>query len=324
MSRARTLVVVALCWTPLTAVLWVGGARWPLLWREIPSQWNDEGVSNYATGWTLLLMPTIGSAMLALVATVSARGGTTRTTFFWCFGFGTMLAYIAAILSVSVLIEPAAPDRANWLVACPLLILAGSAAALLAPASSAQPSPPPVLSDEAPRSSDDANHQSDSRVTKPFNWTGRSFSILTLSVGVVLVTIAFGTGIRAYSANVAGGLIGFGVAALLLVSALLFAGVTVTIDESEVCIRGLLLPITLRRISLTDIDSVGATRVSASHWGVGFRVKPGEAGIIVRSGSALRVATNDGRVFVVAVEGADEAAQIVCSTMSALDRPLGE
>lgn len=99
----------------------------------------------------------------------------------------------------------------------------------------------------------------------------------------------------------------------LLAAAVWFTGAVpwmlrVTLDRTGLAVRTLLLPGTLVRVPLAEIDDVGAGTVSPRKWGgTGCVVDGGVTSVLRAEGGAVLVTRRDGTQIVVNVDRPDEA-----------------
>lgn len=110
---------------------------------------------------------------------------------------------------------------------------------------------------------------------------------------------------------------------LILFGTLAFVHVAVTVDSEALEVRCGHIGVPRRKIRLAEVRSAAfIPRISPQHWGGwGYRWRP-ERGtaVIVRRGEGLELTLDDGKLFTVTVDDAENAVRVIRAHLRALAR----
>ncbi|MEV8252811.1 hypothetical protein AB0O95_02470 [Rhodoglobus sp. NPDC076762] len=118
-ARPRDVVAAITLWGPLIVTVTTGALWFPDLPGELPRQWNSAGVSSTWPTWlafTVLVVISLGSALIAAFALHEDAADRRRKTFLWS-GFAAGLASGAWLLvsgSTITSSDSAAPQVGAW------------------------------------------------------------------------------------------------------------------------------------------------------------------------------------------------------------------
>lgn len=308
--RARTAAAVALCWLPCVAVIWTVVTWWHLVFDDISTQWAGGEVSTTAPAWTVLLLPLGGTLICGTIATAAGLdpdGRGARRTFFFCFGVGTMLAFIwigVMALNVSASEDPPAP---TWLFLSPVLVLLG-----LVPWAVAGPDGRRDFT--VAKTRPDLPRPAGERV-----WVGTAWSPLLVLVGCGAVVVAAAVAVVGFTQrSVSSAAIASIVSVVILLAVVSFGRLSVAVDPQGLRVRSA-IGVRLKTIPIARIRDAQATVLSVSSWGgLGYRVGPEGTALVLRSGPALTVATDSGR-FSVTVDEAPIAAAVLRDAIASFE-----
>ncbi|GAA5150447.1 DUF1648 domain-containing protein [Microbacterium pseudoresistens] len=320
-----------------TAFVWVGAivpvvilavataviiAWLPELPDPAATHWGAEGADAFGPRWTLALNPLIGVAVVALLTVITlvssrmsarADGAAPRWSstarFLGAMSLGTagLIAFIALVTTAvqrGLSTGEQAPDVTGAVIAglvlAVVLVVVGW---LLQPAS-----PTPVASGVAsePRIPLAAGVRAAWFGTASMNRAGVVVLLATLAVLIVVTAFAAARG------SSAAWIIG----AVTALVALLIGGTfvfRVRVNREGLLVRSIIgwprAQIPLERIARIETTPLDPFR---EFGGWGWRIAvDGRRGVVLRAGEALQVTDTRGRVFVVTVDGASEAATVL-------------
>ncbi|WP_193598342.1 DUF1648 domain-containing protein [Microbacterium sp. YJN-G] len=317
--RARTAYVWAGVIAPvilLVAALAVLASWMPVLPDPIASHWGPGGADAFAPRWTVLLLPVLGLVIAgAMAATVlittrrtAARGWPATSRFLGAMAPG--MSGMLAVLAVAIAGAQRGLDDASDVqdVTAWVLLALGIGVVIGLVAWFAQPSVAAVPAAQHPI------------VAVPLGANERAVWFGTVSTALpARIVIGVVTGVIVITALVTlamGQAVGWmllGVAAFMLFLLAITLVFRVTVSEAGLRVRSLVgWPDT--RIPLEFVAAVTVVPLDpfAEFGGWGWRHSlDGRRGVVLRRGDALQITGSDGRVFVVTVDGADEAAAVL-------------
>lgn len=298
----------------------------PQLPDPVAIHWGTDGVDGFGPRWMALLPPAIGIVLVALIGVSSLfahrlpqRGAvvvdddgvprwSSTARFLGAMDLATgvlmaVLSVAATAIQRGIADAADAPDIGPWvLLAFAAAVLAGVVGWFAQPRIDA-PAPRAAGADETPIAP-----------SERAAWFG-SVSIalagrVVLGTGVLLV---LGSMVLMFATGNGSGWLLLGLAVLLLVLVSCGLAFRVRVGADGLQVRSFLgWPNT--RIPLADIDRVEVTTIDpfAEFGGWGWRIATdGRRGVVLRRGEALQITRRSGRVFVVTVTGAAEAAAVL-------------
>jgi hypothetical protein len=279
--------------------------EWDRLPARIASHFDFGGTADALAGRGAVLAVQLGTSvgLAVLLGGIAATGPARRTTGFdpWrllagvAWGAAVLVggAFLFSALAVADAPEPLAARLSPMAfpVVLVLAVLAGVVGAALLPATPLQPG-----ADAPTRAIPFAEGE---RVS----WSGTCSSWPVTAMAAVLLL----TGLVLLGRPAAGIPLAVAGAALLLLGS-----ARTTVDRHGLTVALGVLGFPRLRVPLDEIDSVSATDVAALQFGGwGYRLVPGGAGVIVRSGPALVVTRRSGRRLTVTVDDAATAAGVL-------------
>lgn len=319
--RARTAFLWVGLIVPLTLLALSAAviAAWlPQLPDPAATHWGAEGVDGFGPRWMVLLTPLIGASVVLLLAIVTLATSRGRSGPRWSQTarfLGAMNLGLGAFLSATALattgVQRGLSDAADagdigpWMLAGFALLLGlGVAGWFLQPRAE---SPPTRAAEPA-------------AVPLSENERAAWFGVVSIARGGqvtlgILALVLFGA--TAFTVARAPGAPLSWIALIASFAVLLAIGCglafRVRVSDAGLQVRSLLgWPNT--RIALADVAKVEVVDVNpfAEFGGWGWRLGlDGRRGVVLRTGPALQVTQESGRVFVVTVDGAAEAAAVL-------------
>ncbi|UNK69897.1 DUF1648 domain-containing protein [Microbacterium sp. H1-D42] len=300
-------------------------ATWlPELPDPIATHWGTSGVDGFAPKWAAIALPLgVGGGTVALMALIGAFGhrmpqsSTTQQVQAWGptsrflggmgLGIALFISYIGLVtagLQRGLADATQTPDIGRWIPIAFVLLLGGTALGwFLQPRS-------PERAAEAGAQVAGITLQCAERAA----WFGTAKMARGATIGLVgtmLLMLVLSFVILAQEAG--GGWILLGTTALLLVLVATMLVFRVQVSDGGLQVRSILgWPNT--RIPLDRIERIEVVQIApmAEFGGWGWRIGvDGRRGVVLRAGEALQVTDSRGKVFVVTVDGAREAAAVL-------------
>ncbi|GAA3928768.1 DUF1648 domain-containing protein [Microbacterium soli] len=326
-SRNAFLVVGVILPLAIVVVSTAVIATWlPELPDPIATHWGTGGVDGFGPKWAAIALPLgLGAGMVALMALLGVFGhrlpqsGAKPQVQAWGpmsrllggIGLGSgLLASCAGLVTAGVqrgLADAAdAPDIGGWMLLSLGLLVVGTVLGWFL-----QPRSPERRAGEG---EGEAVEGIPLAATERAAWFGTAMmargAVIALSAAVLLtVLLSFAV----FAEEAAGGWIMLGVSALLIVLTVTMLVFRVRVNAAGLRVRSVLgWPST--RIPLEAITKVEVVDIApmAEFGGWGWRFGPdGRRGVVLRAGEALQVTHERGRIFVVTVDGAQEAASVL-------------
>ncbi|MFG2722745.1 DUF1648 domain-containing protein [Streptomyces sp. NPDC048416] len=309
-ARYRSMLVAAL---PFLVAAVADLTAYVVLRDRLPdpmaSHFTARGHSDETASQTsylvLVVVMHLGLAVLWALMALTTAGPTARRPH-WLNTLGCAAAGLIGYLLIAVLFvnadagDPVRVRMPLWQVA--IGAGAGALAALvgrLLP--TAFPRPAPAQPSEPGDST-----RLDLAEGEAAGWTRRAPSPVLYVVGAVLLAVGvvlLFTGAPAYAVGaLPGGLL-----------CLAFSRPYVTVDRHGLTARPTALPWPRIRIPLSDIDRAMSRNIEIwdEYGGWGYRFRPGQSGLMLRSGEAIVVRRADGREFAVTVDDSATAAALL-------------
>ncbi|MFD6225458.1 hypothetical protein ACFWFZ_01020 [Streptomyces sp. NPDC060232] len=159
------------------------------------------------------------------------------------------------------------------------------------------------------------------RASNPMQWLFAAVGAACVALGVELAvdnawTSGFIPLLMAVTGCLAAGL-------LIVYGTVAFVHVSVTIDAESLLVRCGHVGFPRRRIELTDVASVDfLPRITPQHWGGwGYRWRPEKGtAVIVRRGEGFELTLDDGKLFTVTVDDAENAVRVIRAHLRSLAR----
>ncbi|MEW2582047.1 hypothetical protein [Streptomyces virginiae] len=159
------------------------------------------------------------------------------------------------------------------------------------------------------------------RASNPLQWLLAAVGAACVALGVELAvdnawTSGFVPLLMAVTGCLAAGL-------LMVYGTVAFVHVSVTIDAEALLVRCGHVGFPRRRIELADVASVQfLSRVTPQHWGGwGYRWRPEKGtAVIVRRGEGFELTLDDGKLFTVTVDDAENAVRVIRAHLRTLAR----
>lgn len=304
-------------------------ATWmPQLPDPVATHWSATGPDEFGPRWTVLLTPLVGAGLIAALAVTallahrlpsSSKPGrvvldergvpqwsaTARLLGAMNLGIGLFMGMLSlAVAGVQRgLVDAAdAPSITPMVLGGLAVMVAGAAVGWFLQPSVASLRPAVTAAAAVPIG---ATERAAWFGTVSISRSGRV--VLGSSLAVLALTTAV-----AFAADAIGGWISLGTLVLLLALFATCLAFQVSVSSEGLQVRSV-AGWPQRRIPLAEIEQVGVVQVDpfGEFGGWGWRVgMDGRRGVVMRKGEALQVRAN-GRVFVVTVDGADEAAAVL-------------
>ncbi|MCJ0902547.1 hypothetical protein [Rhodococcus sp. ARC_M6] len=302
-AASRLWIAASLTFIP-TAALIIARLVWG---NELPhtvaSHWSGSTPDGFSTtttffAWTLAL-----SLIASVVAAVTAvRGGENSPLLLSVTATTSATFATIWILSVALTLDAGSPEEARigwWIIAPIAAALTGIAAwALTSQSGSGAMSSLPTPTLATPLSA-----------TERAVWIGRAHSIWPWILAVGLTALTVGT--ATYS--------DWWVALILLASTVLitaFASVTVRVDNTGMSISS--WGIRWKKIAITRVKSASVDNIRPMEWGGwGYRLTPRGTAITLRSGEAIVLTLDTGRLFAVTVDQPEDGVRLINSLVQA-------
>lgn len=300
-------------------------ATWlPDLPDPIATHWGTSGVDGFGPKWTAIALPLgVGGGIVTLMALIGAFahrmpqsstkqpiqawGPTSRFLGGMSLGLAVFISYVALVTaSVQRGLADAmqAPDIGNWMPIGFGLLIAGTALGWFL-----QPRSPERTGDSGSSVAGIALNPAERAA-----WFGTAKMARGAVAGLVGTTLLLLVlSVVVFSQDEGGGWILLGMTALLLVLIATMLVFRVRANAAGLQVRSLLgWPNT--RIPLDRIETIELVEIApmAEFGGWGWRISPdGRRGVVLRAGEALQVTDSTGKIFVVTVDGAAEAASVL-------------
>ncbi|MDI9915864.1 hypothetical protein [Rhodococcus sp. IEGM 1379] len=310
-SKVRLWTAATLTFVP-TAALIIARLVWG---HELPhtvaSHWSGSTPDGFSTTTTLFACALALSLIASVVAAVTAVRASENSPVRASENSPLLLSLTATtsatfatiwILSVALTLDAGSPENARigwWIIAPIAAALTGIAAwALTSRAASDSVSALPTPTLDTPLSA-----------TERAVWIGRAHSIWPWILAVGLTALTVGT--AAYS--------DWWVVLVLLASTVLitaFASVTVRVDNTGMSISS--WGVRWKKIAITRVKSASVDNIRPMEWGGwGYRLTPRGTAITLRSGEAIVLTLDTGRVFAVTIDQPEDGVRLINSLVQA-------
>lgn len=298
-GKVRLWTAASLTFIP-TATLIVARLNWAdELPHTVASHWSGSMPDGFSTTTTFFAIALAFSLAAAAVAVFAVLRPSANSPLLLSVAASTS-ATVATIwiISVVVTLDAGSPEEARigWWITAPIAAaLTGIAAwslTLRAEQKAGTALPTPTL--ETPLSA-----------TERAVWIGRARSIWPWILGAVLIAFTVGTG--AYS--------DWWVALILLGSTILviaLASVTVRVDNTGLSVSS--WGVGWKRIALAQITSASVESIRPLEWGGwGYRITPRGTAVTLRSGTAIVLNLDTGKVFAVTIDHPEDGVRLINS-----------
>lgn len=298
-SKVRLWTAASLTFIP-TAALIVARLLWgDQLPHTVASHWSGSTPDGFATTTTFFAITLAVSLIASVVAAVTAiRASDSAPLLLSVTATAAATSATIWILSVALTLDAGTPENARigWWIALPIAAaMTGIGAWALTSTGGVDSEPPlPTPTLDTPLTA-----------TERAAWIGRAHSVWPwiLSAGLTALTV----GTAAYS--------DWWVAAILLTATVMtaaFASVTVRVDNFGLSISS--WGVRWKKIAITRVKSASVDAIRPLEWGgYGYRITPRGTAVTLRSGEALVLTLDTGRVFAVTVDHPEDGVRLLNS-----------
>ncbi|TSD47110.1 hypothetical protein FFI94_013715 [Rhodococcus sp. KBS0724] len=304
-SKVRLWTAASLTFVP-TAALIVARLVWgDQLPPTVASHWSGSTPDGFATTTTFFAITLAVSLIASMVAAATAiRASDSAPLLLSVTATAAATSATIWILSVALTLDAGTPENARigWWIALPIAAaMTGIGAWALTARDGATAQPPlPTPTLDSPLTA-----------TERAAWIGRVNSLWPwiLSAGLTALTV----GTAAYS--------DWWVAAILLAATVMtaaFASVTVRVDNSGLSISS--WGVRWKKIAITRVKSASVDTIRPLEWGgYGYRITPRGTAVTLRSGEAIVLTLETGRVFAVTVDHPEDGVRLLNSLVQRTD-----
>jgi hypothetical protein len=308
-STVRTIAAIATLFVPLAAVLGSYALWKDRLPPELASHWSGagpaDGVMTVAQFLTLtVLMTGAGAAVGVIVGVWPGIRAVNRR-------YGFLIAGIVA-----------GAGAQSWLVSSALTMRAGDpyevvqgAWGILGFAAAGYGLIPFLIAPKPRLVSHDADERIDLGVGVGGAWSRTITANLFLWMALVLVIVEIVAVVVAVANDaLADTALGLSVTAAVIVVLASLTRYRVTADWRGLRVVSSLLRLPLKRIRLSDIDTVDAAELVPMEWGGwGYRIMPGRSALILRKGPGLIVTMTNTKQFALTLDNPEVPAALLAT-----------